>query len=240
MDALVSGTLWLTPEGCTMMSNGQGEDRVTQAVFFPNATGVTYDNGVRAVVDSEGNVFAIEGQEFSYDGGHVVERDSELGAQWLTQCPDTDLREGAVINDTAATDPLTEAPPVPDQPGPTAPTSDEELGWYEVPTFEWDPEQGGDAAQIEGRVLLSPAGCPLLHTDDGQVVALVFPNAEGREEPDRQAIWGTVGGTHGVFVEDGQQASFGGGHGARHQDWERLCGTSEPAPSSWFWVYQSP
>jgi len=98
MDALVSGTLWFTAEGCTLLSSGKGRDRVTQAVFFPNATGVTYDNGVRAVVDPDGSVFAVEGQEFAYGGGFGVRADSDLGKQWLDQCPGTDVREGAMNN----------------------------------------------------------------------------------------------------------------------------------------------
>ena len=93
MDAAVAGTLWFTAEGCTLMGNAEGGKEVTRAVFFPDATGVTYDNGVRAVVDSTGDVFAVEGQSFSYGGGFVVTPDSALGRRWADQCPGAELRE---------------------------------------------------------------------------------------------------------------------------------------------------
>lgn len=250
MDALVGGTLWFTEDGCTLMSQGDGSDRVTQAVIFPNATGITYDNGVRAVVDGNGDVFAVEGQEFSYGGGYVVEPDTELGRTWLAQCPDATPRGGAVINDHPASGPLTEAPAPPDEPGPTAPTTDEELGFYEVPTFEWDPAEGGDAAEVTGTVRFTDEGCPVLEqeTEDGtQLVGLVLPNAQGHDgssgiAPDgirRVYSWLPGGAGGGVMVEDGEPFSSGGGyHDATHPTWTAVCRDS-PVDSVAF-VYDVP
>ena len=166
MDALVSGTLWFTADGCTLLSNGEGPDRVTQAVFFPNATGVTYDNGVRAVVDADGSVFAVEGQEFAYGGGFGVSAESDLGKQWLAQCPGTEVREGAVINDEPASPPSTVSPPLPAQPGPTAPSTAGELGYFPVPTYEWKPDAGGPDF-VTGTVTFADGRCPVMTTSQG-------------------------------------------------------------------------
>ncbi len=228
MDALVVGTLWFTEDGCTLMSNGEGADRVTQAVIFPNATGVTYDNGVRAVVDGNGDVFAVEGQEFSYGGGYVVEPATELGRQWLDRCPGTDLREGALVTDDPASGPLTQAPPAPSEPGPTVPTTDEELGWYDVPTFEWDPEEGGDGAEVAGTVRFTDEGCPVLEqetTDGTQRVGLILPNAEGHDDGTRRVYsWLPDGSGGGVMAEDGEPFSASGGYlPAPHAIWTGAC-----------------
>lgn len=246
MEARVGGTLWFTTEGCTLVSNGEGADRVTGAVFFPNATGVTYDNGVRAVVDGNGRVFAVEGQEFAYSGGYVVEPDSDLGQEWLAQCPDTDLREGAVVNDEPDRPPLTEAAPAPDEPGPTAPTSDEELGYYKVPTFEWDPADGGEEALIEGPVTFTDEGCPIIESqaDDQPVVTgLIFPNAEGYRNPhdeDVPMIYSSFpNGTSGMMAMEGEMLSYGGGGGpADDERWTSVCG--ESSIDAVFYVQDAP
>lgn len=246
MEALVGGTLWFTPEGCTLVSNGQGRDRFTGAVFFPNATGVTFSNGVRAVLDADGNVFAVEGQKFAYSGGHVVEPDSDLGRQWLSQCPDTDLREGAVINDEAADQPLNQAPAAPSEAGPTAPSTDEELGWYEVPTFQWDPAEGGDGALIEGRVTFTEEGCPVIEskTEGALVVTgLIFPNAEARQDPQdgnvRMVYSSFPNGTTGMVAMEGEDISYGGGSGPGYdQLWTSVC--SESPVDAVFYVQDAP
>ena len=231
MDALVSGTLWFTPEGCTLLSNGEGRERVTQAVFFPNATGVTYDNGVRAVVDPDGSVFAVEGQEFAYGGGFVVSADSDLGKQWLAQCPGTEVREGAVINDEPTSLPSTVSPPLPARPGPTAPSTAGELGYFPVPTYEWKPDAGGPDF-VTGTVTLADGQCPVMTTSQGgdteQRVGLVFPNAEGfqhGQQAPRPVIYSSLpNGSSGLMVEDEQLTGFHGrAASSNDSSWADLC-----------------
>ena len=231
MDALVSGTLWFTAKGCTLLSNGEGPDRVTQAVFFPNATGVTYDNGVRAVVDPDGSVFAVEGQDFAYGGGFGVRAESDLGKQWLAQCPGTDVREGAVINDEPASPPSRVSPPLPAQPGPTAPSTAGELGYFPVPTYEWKPDAGGPAF-VTGTVTFADGRCPVMITSQGgdneQRVGLVFPNAEGfqhAQQAPRAVIYSTLpNGTSGLMVEDEKLTGFHGRTGSSNDSaWADLC-----------------
>lgn len=246
MEARVGGTLWFTPEGCTLVSTGEGRDRITGAVFFPNATGVTYDNGVRAVVDGDGKVFAIEGKEFAYSGGYVVEPDSDLGQKWLAQCPGTDLREGAVVNDEAAEQPLTQAPAAPSEAGPTAPTTDEEIGWYEVPSFEWDPAEGGEEALIEGTVTFTEEGCPVIEAKPGGnnvVTGLIFPNAEGLQSPrdgDVSMVYSTFpNGNTGMVAMEGEDISYGGGSGPGDDElWTSVC--SESPVDGVFYVKDAP
>jgi hypothetical protein len=231
MAALVAGTLWFTPEGCTMASTGEGAERVTTPVFFPNATGVTYDNGVRAVVDRTGGVFAVEGQEFAYAGGYVVGPDSELGRQWQEQCPGADLRDGAVINDVPATPALTEAPAVPTEAGPTAPASDEELGYYAVPAFPWDPADGRGDALLEGTVTFTDEGCPVVESEQDEqsrVTGLIFPNAEGYRDPrdeDVQGIYSSFpNGSDGAMAFAGAAISYRGREaGAGDARWTAVC-----------------
>ena len=50
--AQVIGVLALTDAGCPLLVNGDS----TTALFLPNATGVTYDNGVRGIVDAQGRL----------------------------------------------------------------------------------------------------------------------------------------------------------------------------------------
>ena len=230
MAGQISGTLWFTPDGCTLLSTGEGADRVTRAVFFPNATGVTFGNGVRAVVESDGGVFAIEGQEFAYGGGFVVTEQSDLGKQWLAQCPGTEVREGAVINDEPASPRLSASPPRPAQPGPTAPSTAEELGYFPVPTYEWKP--GGAAADfVTGMVTFAGGRCPVMTTTKGgheQRTGLVFPNAEGFRHPQqapRPVIYSSLPtGTSGSMVEDDQLTGFHGRTASPNDDsWTALC-----------------
>ncbi len=245
MAAQVSGTLWFTPEGCTLLSNGEGRDRVTQAVFFPNATGITYDNGVRAVVDAHGGVFAVEGQEFAYGGGFVVGADSDLGKQWLAQCPGTEVREGAIINDHPASPPPTVAPLAPATPGPTALSTAKELGYFPVPTYEWKADVDS-AGFVTGTVTFAGGRCPVMTTSTGgheQRVGLVFPNAEGYQhapQAPRPVIYSSLPtGTSGSMVEDEQLTGF---HGRRasadDSNWAALCATVPVA--SVFYVQDFP
>ncbi|GAA4398955.1 hypothetical protein GCM10023153_24410 [Ornithinibacter aureus] len=231
-DASVSGTLWFTAEGCTLMSNGEGADRVTEAVFFPNATGVTYGDGVRAVVDAEGRVFAVEGQDFAYGGGFGVPAASDLRKQWLDQCPGTEVREGAVINDEPASPPSTISPPLPAQPGPTAPSTAAELGYFPVPTYQWQPDGGGPDF-VTGTVTFADGRCPVMTTsqgDDVQHIGLVFPNAEGfrhAQHAPRPVIYSTLpSGNGGLMVEDEQLTGFHGRTGSSNDSaWAALCTT---------------
>jgi hypothetical protein len=230
MDALVSGTLWFTADGCTLLSSGDGPDLVTRAVYFPDATGVTYDNGVRAVVDADGGVFAVEGQEFAYGGGFVVDEDSDLGKQWLAQCPGTEVREGAVINDEPASPPSTVAPPRPARPGPTAPSTAGELGYFPVPSYEWTPDAGGPDF-VTGTVTMADGRCPVMTTSSGdhdRDVGLVFPNAEGfqhAQQAPRAVIYSTLpSGTSGLMVEDEQLTGFHGRTAPSDDSaWAALC-----------------
>lgn len=232
MAARVSGTLWFTPEGCTLLSNGQGRDQVTRPVFFPNATGVTYDNGVRAVVDPDGGVFAVEGLEFAYGGGFVVSAESDLGKQWLAQCPGTEVREGAVVNDHPESPPSTVAPPAPAHPGPTAPSTAEELGYFPVPTYEWKAD-GDSAGFVTGTVSFVGGRCPVMTTSTGaheQRVGLVFPNAEGYQHDQRAprpVIYSSLpSGTSGSMVEDEQLTGVHGRTASRNgSSWVALCAT---------------
>ncbi len=214
MDALVSGTLWFTPEGCTLLSSGDGDQQVTRAVIFPDATGVTYTNGVRAVVDPGGDVYAVEGQPFTYGGGFVVTPDTDAGKRWLEQCPTANLREGALVNDHPATRELTRPPPAPASSGPTAPTSDLELGFFTVPTFTWDPATGGGDETTRGTITLTDAGCPTMRDSGGTTVGLVFPNAEGFDDPHTDEVPSIYSsfpnGTSGVVATHGQLLALKG------------------------------
>ena len=49
IDALVSGSLGFTPQGCTVLYLPDQPESV-RPVVFPDAAGVRYANGVRAVV----------------------------------------------------------------------------------------------------------------------------------------------------------------------------------------------
>jgi len=230
MDALVSGRLWFTVDGCTLLSSGDGADLVTRAVYFPDATGVTYDNGVRAVVGADGGVFAVEGQEFAYGGGFVVNPESDLGKQWLDQCPGTEVREGAVINDEPASPPSTVAPPLPARPGPTAPTTAGELGYFPVPSYEWKPDAGGPDF-VTGTVTMADGRCPVMTTSAGdheRAVGLVLPDAEGFQHPQqapRAVIYSTSpSGTSGLMVEDGQLTGFHGRTASSDDSaWAAVC-----------------
>jgi hypothetical protein len=245
MDALVSGTLWFTADGCTLLSSGDGPDLVTRAVYFPNATGVTYDNGVRAVVEADGGVFAVEGHEFAYGGGFVVNPQSDLGKQWLAQCPGTEVREGAVINDEPASPSSTVAPPLPARPGPTAPSTAAELGYFPVPSYEWTPDAGGPDF-VTGTVAVADGRCPVMTTSAGdheRDVGLVFPNAEGfqhAQQSPRAVIYSTLpSGTSGLMVEDEQLTGFHGRTASSSDSaWAALC--TEVPVDSVFYVQDFP
>ena len=146
MDALVTGRLAFTDDGCTLIYQ-PGQEGLATPVVFPDAEGVRFTNGVQPVTrQGSGRVFAVEGQEFSYGGGWVPP-----GEAWSELCGPYDGGD-AWINDEPAHPALKGDPPTPDGPVPTRAATAEELGWYEVPTFAWDPAQGGDSALLEGTV----------------------------------------------------------------------------------------
>lgn len=243
MDAAVSGTLWFTPDGCTLLGTGEGDQQTAQAVIFPNATGVTYDNGVRAVVDADGDVYAVEGQSFSYAGGYVVTPDTDTGRRWLEQCPTANLRDGALVNDHPATPELTSAPEAPAVAGPTAPTSDEELGFFTVPTFTWDPADGGKDETTKGTLTLTSTGCPVLLDSGGSTIGLVFPNAEAFDDPrtaDGPSIYSSFpNGTSGMMATHGELLALLG-EAAEPTDpiWTAPCSAADV--DMVFYVYDAP
>ena len=116
MDALVSGRLGFTTEGCPVMYEaepGAGEDvsETGEPVLFPNAIGIRYSNGVRAVADSAtGKVFAVEGQRFEYGGGWGTATED-----WTAKCGPSEHGEIAFINDEPAIEPFEDDPPLPDE-----------------------------------------------------------------------------------------------------------------------------
>jgi hypothetical protein len=243
MDAAVSGTLWFTPEGCTLLGNGEGDQQTAQAVIFPNATGVTYDNGVRAVVNADGDVYAVEGQPFSYAGGYGVTPETDTGRRWLEQCPTANLREGALVNDHPATPELARAPEAPSGAGPTAPTPDKELGFFTVPTFTWDPADGGKDGTATGTLTLTSTGCPVLLDRAGSTIGLVFPNAEAFDDPntpDGPSIYSSFpNGTSGMMATDGERLSLQG-EAAEPTDpvWASPCSAADV--DTVFYVHDAP
>lgn len=221
-DALVGGVLGFTDAGCPLLVEGE---RAT-ALFLPNATGVTYDNGVRGVVDGRGRVFATEGQTMEYAGGWQEPMTGEFAGAWESLCGDTPARDAAYVNSEASHDALTESPAPPVTDLPTAPTTAEELGWFEVPTFEWEPRQGGDGSQVQGVVEFTDEGCPYVETD-GVRTGLVFPNAEGFENPQQdepRMVYATFeSGTSGAIAIEGEHGSWGGGGAAGREFWAPVC-----------------
>lgn len=175
-DALVSGRLGFTADGCTLLYQ-QGDPASVEPVVFPNAIGVRFGNGVRAVVhEDSGKVYAVEGQEVGYGGGWIRVGDDT----WSGQCGEWSA-DIAWVNDDPAQDALTSDPPPPDEPVPTRVASEEEMGWYDVPTFQWDPAEGGDAALLEGTVSMTADGCAVIQSDDPpRTTGLVLPNAHGQ------------------------------------------------------------
>lgn len=114
-EALVSGTLWVTQDGCTLVESGAR----TYPVVFPDAVGVAYVNGARAVVDGQGRVYAVSGQSFEYAGGFAPPG-STVARAWQEQCGDPG-EETAYVNDRAAGERQRSAPATPTREGPTAP-----------------------------------------------------------------------------------------------------------------------
>lgn len=223
MDALVSGRLAFTDAGCPLLVQGEGGGVTAAAVFFPNASGVRYENGVRAVVDGVGRVYAVEGQEFSYAGGWIEPASADLAAAWDERCAATPLRDAVVVNDHAAGPPLDAAPAPPSSALPTAPSTAAELGWFAVPTFAWDPAYGGDDALIEGIVTFI-GQCPVIEAE-GRVTGLILPNAEGFRQPDGPlSVFSRFpDGSSGLMVMEGESISYGGGAPADDSRWSALC-----------------
>ena len=225
MGALVQGRLAFTDDGCTLMVPSAGGD-IAAPVMFPNASGIRFDNGVRAVIETDsGKVYALEGQEFSYGGGWV-----RPGDGWTSRCGDYSPDDIAHINDEPAL-PLPTTDPEPYSGTlPTQVPSAEERGWYAVPTFTWQPADGGDAALLVGTVTMTEDGCAAVRSADG-VTGLVLPNAWGKSDEGyaggRAILSWFDTGSSGVMAEDGMEVSFAGGftdvsgeHGAT---WQELC-----------------
>ena len=220
--AQVAGGLAFTDAGCPLLLFGES----ATPLILPNATGVTYDNGVRGVVDADGRVYGTEGQPLEYAGGWQEPMTGEFAAAWEALCGDTPARDLVYINDVAAVEPLTEAPePAGDLP--TVPTSREEAGWFDVPTFDFDVDGPREEALIEGEVAFTDEGCPYVEAD-GQRVGLVFPNAEGFQPPEGdepRMVYSQFGdGASAVMAMDGGAISWGGGGGALDDErWTSVC-----------------
>lgn len=223
--ALVAGSLAFTDAGCPMLVFGES----ATPLLLPNATGVTYDNGVRGVVDAQGRVYATEGQTMEYAGGWQEPMTGELAESWEALCADTPARDLVYVNDVAAHQPLAQSPePVPGD-LPKVPTSREEAGWFDVPTFVFDPARGREDALIEGVVAFTDEGCPFVDLD-GWRTGLVFPNAEGFQAPgtaDPRLVYAYFGdGSSAAMAEEGQPVSWGGGGGAADDErWTSVCTT---------------
>lgn len=222
MDALITGRLGFTEAGCTLIYQ-PGDPGSVRPVVFPDAVGVSFSNGVRAVVhERTGRVFAVEGQEFSYGGGWVP-----AGRTWTQGCGQW-RADVAWINDDPADGPLTGDPAPPEQPAPTRLATEAEMGWYDVPTFAWDPAQGGDAALLEGTVSMTADGCAVVEVEDRQqTVGLVLPDAQGMRQDSRPMIFSTFpGGGQTMMAQEGLTVSYGGGFTQTAEfttQWQRLC-----------------
>lgn len=218
MEALVSGRLGFTPEGCTLLYQ-PGQPGSVQPVVFPDAVGVRFANGVRAVVhEDSGKVFGVEGQAFEYGGGWVPDP-----AAWGGRCGEWS-GDVAWINDQPAGEPLTGDPAPPDEPAPTRVATDEERGRYDVPTFIWDPAQDGEGALLAGTVTMTEDGCATVETDGG-TIGLVLPNAWGQRQDDgRPTIYSEFpDGSAALMAEEGMEISYAAGYHAPSADWGRLC-----------------
>lgn len=226
MDALVSGRLAFTPDGCTLMYQQDGSE-TGEPVLFPNAVGIRYGNGVRAVADAAtGKIFAVEGQTFEYGGGF-----GSPAASWTEPCGPYENGEVAIINDEPAAEEPTSDPPVPDPARPRRVASAEERGWYAVPTFEWDPAEGGDGALLVGTVSMTEDGCAVI--DDGAAATgLVIPNAAGlrggQAGDEGPVIYASFpDGSQTAMASDGMEASYSGGDAGEASEhwtsWDRLC-----------------
>jgi hypothetical protein len=87
MDALVTGSLTIDDRGCTFAAPDL-------PVLFPNAVGLRYSDGTRAVVHADSfEVYAVEGRSFEYGGGYL-----EATADWSDRCGPHD-GEVAVVTD---------------------------------------------------------------------------------------------------------------------------------------------
>ncbi|KAB7741969.1 hypothetical protein GA707_17405 [Nostocoides sp. F2B08] len=224
MDALVTGRLAFTDDGCTLIYQS-GQEALATPVVFPDAQGVRFANGVRAVIrQGSGEVFAVEGEEFSYGGGWVTP-----GEAWTEPCGAYSGGDLAWINDEPAHPAPTADPPPPPEPVPTRAASAGELGWYAVPTFSWDPAQGGDQALIEGTVTMTADGCATV-VREGEVVGLVLPNARGKRDPDgddAMILSSFPDGTETNMAMHGDPVSFAGSatedSGPVVDQWTTLC-----------------
>lgn len=234
--AQVAGALAFTDAGCPMLLFGES----ATPLFLPNATGVTYDNGARAVVDAQGRVYATEGQTMEYAGGWQEPMTGEFADAWESLCGDTPARDAVYVNDIAAHQPLTEAPERRDD-LPTVPTTREEAGWFDVPTFDFDGDAWptAEGALIEGTVRFSDEGCPYVEADVSRT-GLVFPNAEGFQAPgtdDPRLVYSYFGdGSSAAMAQEGEPISWGGGH--RPADDERWTSVCQDTPVDGIFIVQ--
>lgn len=234
--ALVSGVMTFTDAGCPMLMFGES----VTPLILPDATGVTYDNGVRGVIDAQGRLYGTEGQKIAYAGGWQEPMSGEFAASWDALCDDTPARDLVYVNEVAKFDPLAQVPEV--QTGlPTVPTSREEAGWFMVPTYRMDPDAAREEALVEGTVEFTDGGCPYVEAD-GQRVGLVFPNAEGFDNPhaeEPRMVYVSFGdGASAVMAIEGEPISWGGGGAAADDErWTSVC--AEPVDSV-FIVQDSP
>ena len=78
MDALLSGTLMLEPDGCVVVRNGA----VAAAVIWPHGfSGNRTADGTLEVLNPKGKVVARIGQHVSYGGGFDVGRAVRCGVE---------------------------------------------------------------------------------------------------------------------------------------------------------------
>lgn len=140
------------------------------------------------------------------------------------------IRRGEIawINDEPAHPAPTADPPLPGKPVPTRAATAEELGWYAVPTFAWDPARGGDQALVEGTVTMSADGCATI-VDGDDTTGLVLPNARGKRDPvggSAMILSSFPDGTETTMATDGDLVSFAGGTVSSADvadQWENLC-----------------
>lgn len=85
--AIIGGRLVIDDEGCTFL-----DEAMTLGVVFPNAIGVTLEDGTRYVVhERTGEVFVAEGDPADYGGGYAT-----MTSAWSDVCSSTPTEVGMV------------------------------------------------------------------------------------------------------------------------------------------------
>ena len=129
---------------------------------------------------------------------------------------------------------MSSAPPSPSKQGPTAPTTGKELGFFAVPTCEWDPADGNGSGWVMGTVTFTEQGCPVMSSSDRTKTTLSassFPTRKDSLNPHTATgavIYSTFGdGTSGTVAEDGQLIGFHGRTApADDNHWKAQCAQS--------------